>query len=46
MQFLILFLVAMAVSSIGFKKFLWFISVGYGFSIAALGVVIPVWRRS
>ena len=42
MQFLILFLVAMAVSSIGFKKFLWFISVGYGFSIAALGVVIPV----
>ena len=41
MKFLILFLVAMAVSSIGFKKFIWFISIGYGFSIAALGVAIP-----
>lgn len=38
MNFLILFLVAVVVSSIGFKKFVWFISLGYGFSIAAIGI--------
>ena len=31
MQFWILFLLALAVSSMGFKKFVWFISLGYGF---------------
>lgn len=40
--FLILFLIALAVSSIGFHKFVWFISLGYGFSIAALGVALLV----
>lgn len=40
MQFLILFLVALVISSIGFKKFVWFISLGYGFSIAGLGVAM------
>ena len=38
MQFLILFLIAMVLSAIGFKKFVWFISLGYGFSIACIGV--------
>lgn len=38
MNFLILFVIAVVVSSIGFKKFVWFISLGYGFSIAAIGV--------
>ena len=33
MQYLIVFVVAMAISAIGFKKFVWFISSGYGFFI-------------
>lgn len=42
MKFLIIFAIAMLVSSIGFKKFVWFISLGYGFSIAAIGVALPI----
>lgn len=42
MKFLILFLVAVLISSIGFKKFVWFISLGYGFSIAGIGVALLV----
>lgn len=42
MKFLILFIVALVISSIGFKKFVWFISLGYGFSIAGLGVAMLV----
>ena len=42
MQFWILFAVAMVVSAIGFKKFVWFISLGYGFSMAAIGVALLV----
>ncbi len=42
MKFLIIFIIAMLVSSIGFKKFVWFISLGYGFSIAAIGISLPV----
>ncbi|MBQ6439259.1 MAG: DUF1295 domain-containing protein [Mogibacterium sp.] len=38
--FLVLFAVALAVSSIGFKKYVWFISIGYGFSVAAIGAVL------
>ena len=38
----ILFLVALAVSAVGFKKFLYFISIGYGFSIAALAVALVI----
>ena len=37
-HFYILLLVCLVVSSIGFKKFVYFISLGYGFSIAAEGV--------
>lgn len=42
MKFLILFIVALLISSIGFKKFVWFISLGYGFSIAGIGVALLV----
>ncbi|MDD7729159.1 DUF1295 domain-containing protein [Lachnospiraceae bacterium SGI.066] len=42
MQFLILFMVALIISAIGFKKFVWFISLGYGFAIAAIGVALLV----
>ena len=40
MNFLILFAVCMIVSAIGFKNYVWFISLGYGFSIAAEGLVM------
>ncbi len=33
----ILFAVALVFSSIGFKKYVWFISIGYGFAVAAIG---------
>ena len=33
----ILFAIALVVSALGFKKYVWFISLGYGFSIAAEG---------
>ena len=39
-NFLILFAVCMLVSAIGFKNYVWFISLGYGFSIAAEGLVM------
>lgn len=42
MSFLIIFLVALAVSAVGFKRYIWFISIGYGFSIAAIGVALLV----
>lgn len=42
MQFIVLFIIALMISSIGFKKFVWFISLGYGFSIAGLGLVMLV----
>lgn len=42
MRFLILFIIAMLISSIGFKKFVWFISIGYGFSIAGLSFAMII----
>lgn len=38
--FLTLFAVALVVSAIGFKKYVWFISIGYGFSVAAIGLAL------
>ena len=38
--FLILMLIALVVSSIGFYKYVYFISLGYGFSIAVIGVAL------
>lgn len=36
--FLIMFIVAMAISAVGFYKYVYFISLGYGFSVAAIGI--------
>lgn len=38
----ILALVSLAVSALGWKKFVYFISLGYGFSIAAMGIAMLV----
>lgn len=38
--FLILTLIALVVSSIGFYKYVYFISLGYGFSIAVMGLAL------
>lgn len=40
MYFLILLAVALIISAIGFYKYIYFISLGYGFSIAGLGVAM------
>ncbi len=40
--FFILTAVALAVSGIGFKKYIWFISIGYGFSITAIGLAMLI----
>ncbi len=44
-DFWILFAICMAVSAIGFKNYVWFISLGYGFSIAAEGIAMLVLYR-
>ena len=41
-EFWILFGICMLVSAIGFKNYVWFISLGYGFSIAAQGVAMMI----
>ena len=41
----ILLAAALIVSSMGFKNYIWFISLGYGFSIAAQGVVMLIYYR-
>ena len=38
----ILVLIALIVSSCGFKKYVWFISLGYGFSVASIGIAMLV----
>ena len=35
-----LFAAAMLMSSIGFKYYIWFISIGYGFAIAGQGLLM------
>ena len=37
-QFWVLFAVALVCSSMGFKKYVWFISIGYGFAVAGIGL--------
>lgn len=39
-ELLWLFVAAMAISAIGFKNYVWFISLGYGFSIAGEGALM------
>lgn len=38
--FLLMLVLAMAVSSIGFKKYVWFISLGYGFSVMVIAAAL------
>ena len=45
MNFWLLFGVCMLVSAIGFKNYVWFISLGYGFSIAAEGLAMLLLYR-
>ena len=40
LNFALLFVAAMVISSIGFKNYVWFISLGYGFSIAGEGLLM------
>ena len=42
MYFWLLFAAAMIISSIGFKNYVWFISLGYGFSIAGEGLLMLI----
>ena len=42
MNFLFLMAIALVVSSVGFYKYVYFISLGYGFSIAAFGIAMPI----
>lgn len=39
---LILFGACLLASSIGFKKFVWFLSIGYGFSVMACGIAMMI----
>ena len=39
---LVLFIVALLLSSIGFKKFVYFLSIGYGFAVAGIGIALIV----
>ena len=45
MPFLLIFCVALLFSSIGFRKYVWFISIGYGFSVAAIGAALLLLYR-
>ena len=38
----IIFAVALVCCSVGFKNFVWFMSVGYGFAIAGIGIALLV----
>ena len=42
MHYLVMIVTALLISAIGFKKFVWFISIGYGFSITGLGAVMMI----
>ena len=41
-EFILVFGAILLVSSIGFKKYVWFISIGYGFSITATGIMMLI----
>ncbi len=43
--FLVMFVIALVASSIGFKKYVWFISIGYGLAVAAIGVALLIAGR-
>jgi steroid 5-alpha reductase family enzyme len=39
---LIFFVVSLALCAVGFKKYVWFMSIGYGFAVAGIGVALAV----
>lgn len=39
---LVLFIVALLLSSVGFKKFVYFLSIGYGFAVSGIGIALIV----
>ena len=41
-MFFVIFLVALLFSAVGFKKYIWFISIGYGLAIAGIGGVLLI----
>lgn len=45
LNLLFLFIAAMVISSIGFKNYVWFISIGYGLSIAGEGALMLILYR-
>ena len=45
MHYLVIFLVALLISLVGFRKYIWFTSIGYGFSIAAMGITMALFFR-
>ncbi|MCR5826315.1 MAG: DUF1295 domain-containing protein [Oscillospiraceae bacterium] len=45
MEFWLIFAVAMLFSACGFKKYVWFISLGYGFAVAAIGAALLLMYR-
>ena len=44
-ELLIIFIVAMIISAVGFKMYVYFFSVGYGFSIAGIAVTMLILFR-
>lgn len=45
MNFIILCVIALIISSVGFYKYVYFISIGYGFSVAGLGIGMLIMFR-
>ena len=43
---IIIFIDLLAVCLIGFKKYFWFISIGYGFSISIVGIMLLILFRN
>ena len=46
MHLLIVFLTALIIASVGFIMYVYFFSVGYGFSIAGIGIVLLIMLRT
>ena len=46
MHLLIVFLTAIIIASVGFIMYVYFFSVGYGFSIAGIGIVLLIMLRA
>ncbi len=45
-ELIIIFIAILAVCLIGFKKYIWFISIGYGFSISIVGIMLLILFRN